>query len=300
MRIVSLLPSATEIVYALGLEDDLVGVTHECDWPPAALGKRHVSSSALPTGVSASEIDRLVSASIGDGEPIYRLDTEAIRELRPDIVISQDLCAVCAVPSGYVNDALEVLGCNAEVVSLDPASLDEVLDCVLTVASVTGTERKAESFVRSLRDRIEVVRAAVAGLDRPKTFALEWSDPPFNGGHWVPDMIDAAGGTPVLCEAGSVSRRLTWEQIESAAPEIVVFMPCGYDLDAATEEGEELLPRLKKAGTLLDIDSFFCVDATSYFSRPGPRLVDGVEILASAIHPGAVPDPPSGAIQRLL
>jgi iron complex transport system substrate-binding protein len=299
MRIVSLLPSATEIVYALGLEDDLVGVTHECDWPPAALAKRNVSSSALPPGASAAEIDSLVSASIGDGEPIYRLDTEAIRELRPDLVISQDLCAVCAVPSGYVNDALEVLGCNAEVVSLDPASLDEVLDCVLAVAAVTGTERRAESFVRGLRDRLDAVRVAVAGLDRPKTFALEWSDPPFNGGHWVPDMIDAAGGTPVLCEVGSPSRRLAWDQIESAAPEIVVFMPCGYDLAAAAKEGAELLPRLKNSGTLLDIDSFFCVDATSYFSRPGPRLVEGVEILAAAIHPGFVPEAPSGALQRL-
>jgi iron complex transport system substrate-binding protein len=300
MRIVSLLPSATEIVYALGLEDDLVGVTHECDWPPEALDKRQVSSSALPPAATAAEIDRLVSASIGDGEPIYRLDTDAIRELRPDLVISQDLCAVCAVPSGYVNEALDVLGCNADVVSLDPSSLDEVLDCILTVAAVTGTEQRANSFVRRLHDRLDAVRGKVTGLDRPRTFALEWSDPPFNGGHWVPDMIDAAGGEPVLCETGSPSRRLAWDQIESAAPEIVVFMPCGYDLEAASGEGAELVSRLKDSGSFPDMEAFFCVDATSYFSRPGPRLVDGVEILASAIHPGSVPEPPPGRIQRLV
>ncbi len=202
MRIVSLLPSATEIVYALGLEDDLVGVTHECDWPPAALGKRHVSSSALPTGVSASEIDSLVSASIGDGEPIYRLDTEAIRELRPDLVISQDLCARLRRPIRICEQS-----CSRSSVAMPksspwiPARSDEVLDCVLTVAAVTGTERRAESLgpVVSQTGSRPCEWPSPASTGRT-TFALEWSDPPFNGGHWVPDMIAAAGGTPVLCE----------------------------------------------------------------------------------------------------
>jgi iron complex transport system substrate-binding protein len=294
MRILSLLPSATEIVYALGLEDDLVGVTHECDWPPAARAKRPVSFSALPPTAQPAEVDRLVSASIDGGEPIYRLDNEAVRELRPDLVLTQDLCAVCAVPSGHVNDALELLGCHAEVVSMDPSSLGEVLDCILNVGAVTGTEKAATSFVDGLRRRVRAVADSVAGEPRPRTFALEWSDPPFNGGHWVPEMIDIAGGEPVLTSKGTPSVRVTWEQIASAAPEVVVFMPCGYDLEGAVVEATPLLARSEIAGA-----SLFAVDASAYFSRPGPRLVDGVEALASALHPGAVPESAPGTIRRL-
>jgi iron complex transport system substrate-binding protein len=294
MRILSLLPSATEIVYALGLEDDLVGVTHECDWPPAARAKRPVSFSALPPAAEPAEVDRLVSASINGGEPIYRLDNEAVRELRPDLVLTQDLCAVCAVPSGHVNDALELLGCHAEVLSMDPSSLSEVLDCVLNVGAVTGTENAATSLVDGLRHRLEVVADSVAVEPRPRTFALEWSDPPFNGGHWVPEMIEIAGGEPVLTSRGTPSVRVTWEQIASASPEVVVFMPCGYDLEGAVVEAAPLLARAE-----LDGSAFFAVDASAYFSRPGPRLVDGVEILASALHPGAAPECAPGTISRL-
>jgi iron complex transport system substrate-binding protein len=294
MRIVSLLPSATEIVYALGLAGDLVGVTHECDWPPEARDKRVVSHSALPSGAQPAEIDRLVSASVGAGEPIYRLDDEEIRALRPDLVLSQDLCAVCAVPSGHVQAALDVLGCQAEVVSLDPSSLDDVLDCIMQVAKATGTEAKGQALTDGLRRRLGAVRAATAGLDRPGTFALEWADPPFNGGHWVPEMIEMAGGQPLLASEGTPSVRMTWEEIARAGPEVVVFMPCGYDLDAATEEGRGLLERSELAGSRL-----FAVDASAYFSRPGPRLVDGVEILASALHPDEVPPPPARALARL-
>jgi iron complex transport system substrate-binding protein len=295
MRILSLLPSATEIVYALGLEQDLVGVTHECDWPPAARAKRSVSCSALPPTAEPAEVDRLVSASIGGGEPIYRLDTEAVRELRPDLVLTQDLCAVCAVPSGHVNDALELLGCRAEVLSMDPSSLSEVLDCILHVGAATGTEASARTLVDGLRTRLDTVRQRVAGRERPRTFALEWSDPPFNGGHWVPEMIETAGGEPVLASAGTPSVRVTWEQIVAASPETVVFMPCGYDLDMAAAEATALLGR----GELAAVESFFAVDASAYFSRPGPRLVDGVEILASALHPSVVPESAPGTLRRL-
>jgi iron complex transport system substrate-binding protein len=294
MRIVSLLPSATEIVYALGLEGGLVGVTHECDWPPEARGKRVVSHSALPQGAEPAEIDRLVSASIGGGEPIYRLDTEAIQELRPDLVLSQDLCAVCAVPSGHVQDALGVLGCQAEVISLDPSSLDEVLDGVMLVAEATGTEPRGQALVDTLRRRLDAVRAATSELDRPRTYALEWGDPPFNGGHWVPEMIEIAGGEPVLASRGTPSVRMTWAEIGAARPDVVVFMPCGYDLEAAAQEGRSLLERSELAGSRL-----FAVDASAHFSRPGPRLVDGVETLASALHPDRVPPPPAGALARL-
>jgi iron complex transport system substrate-binding protein len=295
MRILSLLPSATEIVYALGLDEDLVGVTHECDWPPAARTKRHVSFSALPAAAEAAEIDRLVSASINGGEPIYRLDTEAVRELRPDLVLTQDLCAVCAVPSGHVNDALEVLGCHAEVLSMDPNSLADVLDCVLQVGAATFAERAATELVESLEIRLRAVTAGVAGMERPRTFALEWSDPPFNAGHWVPEMIELAGGEAVLGNPGMPSMRVGWEEILGASPDVVVFMPCGYDLEAACAEAAPLLERPELAGA----KAFFAVDASAYFSRPGPRLLDGVEILASALHPAAVPASPPNAIRRL-
>jgi iron complex transport system substrate-binding protein len=296
MRIVSLLPSATEIVYALGLEDHLVGVTHECDWPPQAQTVQVVSHSALPPVAEPAEIDRLVSASIGGGEPIYRLDTDAIRDLRPDVVLSQDLCAVCAVPSGHVNAALEILGCQAEVVSLDPSSLDDVLDCVLQVGKVAGVQQRAEEVVGGLRRRLGSVRAAVDGLDRPRVFALEWGDPPFNGGHWIPEMIEIAGGEALLARPGTPSVRVTWEQIGATQPQVVVFMPCGYGLRAATDEARRtLLQRPELAGA----EAVLAVDASAYFSRPGPRLIDGVEILAAALHPGRLAPPPAATAVRL-
>ena len=295
MRIVSLLPSATEIVYALGLEDELVGVTHECDWPPEARAKRAVSFSVLPPGATPAQIDERVSASIGGGDPIYRLDNEAVRELRPDMVLTQDLCAVCAVPSGHVNEALETLGCTAEVVSLDPGSLDEVIDCLVTVGRATGTEARAAELAADLRRRLDAVRVAVAGRPKPRTFALEWSDPPFNGGHWVPEMIDLAGGEPLLGCHRTPSVRVSWESISEAAPEVVVFMPCGYDLEQAYEEGAGLLERPELGAA----EAVFAVDASAYFSRPGPRLVDGVEALASVLHPDAVAEPMPHVIRRL-
>jgi iron complex transport system substrate-binding protein len=296
MRIVSLLPSATEIVYALGLAEHLVGVTDECDWPPQARTVRVVSRSTLPPVAEPAEIDRLVSASIGGGQPIYRLDTDTIGDLRPDLVLAQDLCAVCAVPSGHVNQALDVLGCRAEVVSLDPSSLDEVLDGVLQVGRAAGVQQRAHGVVAGLRERLASVQAAVAGLARPRVFALEWGDPPFNGGHWVPEMLQVAGGQPLLACPGAPSVRVTWEQIEATAPQVVVFMPCGYDLQAAADEATRtLLGRPELAG----VEAIVVVDASAYCSRPGPRLVDGVEILAAALHPGQLPPPPAGTAVRL-
>jgi iron complex transport system substrate-binding protein len=295
MRIVSLLPSATEIVYALGLEQDLVGVTHECDWPEAARRKPIVSVSALPAVSTPAEVDRLVRSSLGDGEPIYRLDEIAMRDLQPDLVLSQDLCAVCAVPSGKVNEALEVLGCQAQVLSMDPSSLGEVLDCVIELGRVTGTESVAREFVDRLTARLARVEQAVAGLPRPLTFALEWSDPPFNGGHWVPEMIERAGGEPVLANRGTDSVRVTWEQIEEASPEVVVFMPCGYGLEQAGLEAQGLLNRTE----LQSADAIYAVDANAYFSRPGPRLVEGVEALAASLHPGSVDVATAAAIRRM-
>jgi len=296
MRIVSLLPSATEIIYAVGLEGHLVGVTDECDWPPQARTVRVVSRSALPPVAEPAEIDRLVSASIGGGQPIYRLDIDAIGDLRPDLVLAQDLCAVCAVPSGQVNQALDVLGCQAEVISLDPSSLDEVLEGVLQVGKAAGVQDRAGEVVAGLRERLASVQAAVAGLERPRVFALEWGDPPFNGGHWVPEMLQVAGAEAVLACPGAPSARVTWTQIAAVAPQVVVFMPCGYDLQAAVEEASRtLLGRPELAG----VETIVAVDASAYCSRPGPRLVDGVEILAAMLHPGQLPQPPAGTAVRL-
>ena len=291
MRILSLLPSATEIVYALGLEDHLVGVTDECDWPPQARTVQVVSRSALPAAVEPAAIDRLASASVGGGQPLYRLDTDAIRDLRPDLVLAQDLCAVCAVPSGQVTQALDVLGCPAEVISLDPSSLEEVLDGVLRVGKAARVPERAEEVVAGLRERLTSVQAAVAGLARPRVFALEWGDPPFNGGHWVPEMLQLAGAEAVLACPGTPSVRVTWAQIAAVAPQVVVFMPCGYDLQAAVDEASRtLLARPELAG----VQAIVAVDASAYCSRPGPRLVDGVEILAAALHPERLPPPPAG------
>jgi len=296
VRIASLLPSATEIAFDLGLGDSLVGVTHECDYPPEAMTKAVVSHSTLPSDAAdPAEIDRLVAGSIGEGEPIYRLDTEQFATLQPDVILTQDLCRVCAVPTGHVEDALETLGCSADVVSLDPSSIDEVIDCLVAVGRATGTVDRAEARSAELRDRVEAVRRATTGAPRPRTLALEWSDPPFDGGHWVPEMIEVAGGAAVSGDAGAPSRRLSWSEVESAAPEIVVFMPCGYELDQAVTEGRQLLGRSELTGA----SAVFAVDATSYFSRPGPRLVDGVEILAWALHPESVPAPSPGRVQRL-
>lgn len=301
MRIVSLLPSATEIVYALGLEDSLVAVTAECDHPPAARHKPVVSFSALagPEGVpgtlSAQEIDQMVGERVDRGEPLYTLDVERIRDLRPDLVLAQDLCRVCAVPSGMVAEALELVGGQASVISLDPATLDEVLEGLATVGQAAGVGERASATVEQMRARVEAVRRATASLPRPRVLALEWSDPPFVGGHWVPDMVAAAGGEDVLGRADDPSRQVSWEDLAGAAAEVVVFMPCGYTIDRAVEEGRELVTRPELAG----VARAYAVDATSYFSRPGPRLVDGVELLAAALHPGSVPGPPEGRLIRL-
>ena len=289
MRIVSLLPSATEIVFALGLGDDLHGVTFECDHPPEARSRTVVSTTALPGArpsgepLSAADIDGLVSASFGAGEAIYRLDAARIGAIDPDLILTQDLCQVCAVPTGAVEDALDVLGCSARVVSLDPCSLDDVLASISLVGDATGTATRAREVVEGLRRRLEAVAAAVAGRPPVRVFALEWSDPPFSGGHWVPDMIAAAGGVPLLAPSGQPSRRLAWDDVAGAGADVVVFMPCGHTLAEALAEGRRALvghPALAAARQL------WAADANACFSRPGPRLVDGVEALAAVLHPG--------------
>ncbi|GIU97445.1 MAG: cobalamin-binding protein [Actinomycetota bacterium] len=303
MKIVSLLPSATEIVYALGLGDDLVGVTDECDYPPEAVTKPVVSRSALPqTRIQTPrEIDDAVRERLGAGEPLYVLDRELLRRERPDVLLTQDLCRVCAVPTGQVRRALDELGVpDAQVVSLDPQTLDEVVAQIEVVGRVLGREDRAAELVSSMRARIERVRATARRVPTVSVFCLEWSDPPFAAGHWVPEMVTAVGGEPLLAEPGKPSREVAWHEVRAAAPEVVVFMPCGSYLEEAEQEAQGFLDHPEFADTPAARNrNVFAVDATSYFSRPGPRIVDGLEILAWAVHPEAFPEPPPGTIARL-
>ena len=292
MRIVSLLPSATEIVYALGLEDSLAGVSYECDYPPEARSKPVVDHTALPLDqrLSPAEIDRLVGEMVARGDPLYVVDDEAVARIQPDLILAQDLCRVCAVPSGQVEDALAALGCQADVLSLDPNTLDDVLDGIVQVGERTGTRERAEEVVAGLRTRVTAVAERARALPRRRVLALEWSEPPFVGGHWIPEMVELAGGEPVLGEVGVPSVPLTWDVVGARDYDLVVFMPCGYGLDAAVEE----------AVTLPDLGCpVYATDSSAFFSRPGPRLVDGLEILAWAIHPDAFPEPPPRTVARV-
>jgi iron complex transport system substrate-binding protein len=302
VKIVSLLPSATEIVFALGLADQLEGVTYECDFPPEARAKPVVSDTALPQhqALTPGEIDGLVREFMDRREPLYVLNKELIQDIQPDLILAQDLCRVCAVPSGQVEDALNELGCRSEVLSLDPHSLDEVLDGVIELGRATGTETTAHEMVASLRGRIAAVRRTAVGLPAKRTLALEWSDPPWVGGHWVPEMVATAGGTNLLNEQARPSRTVRWRDIGTAAPGVVVFMPCGMSLDGTLSEMPTVLANADMQETpAVRTGSVFAVDASSYFSRPGPRLVDGLEILAWSIHPDAFPTPQADAVRRV-
>ncbi|HEX6262271.1 MAG TPA: ABC transporter substrate-binding protein [Actinomycetota bacterium] len=302
MKIVSLLPSATEIVYALGLGDDLAAVTYECDYPPEAQEKPVVIETALPTDrpLSAGEIDAEVRAHMEQQAPIYKLDTDLIRQIDPDLILAQDICRVCAVPSGHVQEALASLGSTAQVISLDPPDLEGIMEGILEVGKATGTEERGAELVAGMRERIERVKAAGARLPRIRTLALEWMDPPFVGGHWIPQMVELASGITLLGEQGQPSRQVTWRAIADAQPEVLVHMPCGYYLEEAEAEAQRLyeVPELRET-TAVQAEAVVAVDATAYFSRPGPRIVDGLEILAWCIHPEDYPQPPPDRAVRV-
>lgn len=302
MKIISLLPSATEIVYALGLGDALEGVSFECDHPPEARAKPVASRSTLPQArpLSSREIDDVVRERMGRQEPIYAVDRDLFQRVQPDLILTQDLCRVCAVPTGEVREALDRLGCRSEVLSLEPNTLEDILESIELVGRATGTEERAREITAGMRERIRAVESRAARLPTIRTFCLEWLDPPFAGGHWIPEMVAACGGENLLSEAGKPSRTVTWREVSDAQPEVLAFMPCGYYLDEAEAEGAALygIPELR-ATTAVASDSVFAVDASSYFSRPGPRIVDGLEILAWAIHPDAFPEPPPGGIARV-
>jgi iron complex transport system substrate-binding protein len=294
MRVVSLLPSATEILFAVGAGDLVVGVTFECDYPPEARGRRIVSNRALPENLTPAQIDAEVSARIAADEDLYTLDEGALQDLAPDLVVTQDLCAVCAVAVSNVDQALDHLGCEAQVLTLDPMTLEDVLDSIIELGRATGRTDRAVELVDTLRRRIAAVSAAVAGRPRPRVAVLEWTDPPYSSGHWVPDMVAAAGATSVLGGSGERSRRIDWADLALAEPELIVVAPCGYRLGPAAGLTEQVLA----AGVLPPGVPVWAADADAVFVRPGPRVVDGIEALAAVAHPGAVP-PRDDVIARI-
>ena len=304
MKIVSLLPSATEIVYALGLGDSLIGVTDECDYPPDAVTKPVVSRSAIPQGrpLGSREIDAAVRERMDAEQPLYVLDTDRLRREQPDVILTQDLCRVCAVPAGHVEEALASLGVGdqTKVVSLDPHSLEDVIAQLETVGSLLGAEARGKELAEALRERVATVKQQAQRLPSVSVFCMDWAEPPFVAGHWVPEMVEAVGAINLLSDMGEPSRTVTHREIRDAMPEVLLFMPCGYYLEEAEEEGERLLTHPEIADTPAARNgNVFAVDATSFFSRPGPRIVDGLEIVAWAAHPEAYPEPAPGSITRL-
>jgi iron complex transport system substrate-binding protein len=286
VRIASLVPSSTEMLYALGLGDSVVAVTHECDYPPEAAEKPHLTRSVIPEGLVPAEIDAAVRERTGRGEALYELDEDTLADLEPDLIVTQAVCAVCAVSFDDVTAVAERLPSRPQVISLDPSTLGEVLADVPRLAEAAGAAAAGGRLVAGSADRLDAVRAAVEGAERPRVAALEWFDPVYVGGHWVPQMIDLAGGEDVLGAPGEKSRTAPWEELAAARPDVVVAMPCGYDLAGAVREARPFEQRLAELGAQV-----VAVDAAAYFSRPGPRLVDGVELLAHVLHPDLAPPP---------
>jgi iron complex transport system substrate-binding protein len=289
MRIASLVPSATEMLFALGLADSVVAVTHECDHPPAARSLPHLTSTVLPAGLDADRIDATVKAIVGEGRALYRLDEERLAQLAPDLIVTQAVCEVCAVSYDDVVEVAAWLPSRPRVLQQDPSTLGDVLEDVTRLGAAAGIEGRAAEVRRNLEARLAAVRAAVVGQPRARVLALEWLDPPFLGGHWIPEMIEIAGGEDVAGRAGEKSPQVEWENLRGLAPDVIVSMPCGWYLDDSREQALHHREQLESLGA----HRTYAVDAASTFSRPGPRLVNGVELLGHLLHPERV-EPPQG------
>jgi iron complex transport system substrate-binding protein len=289
MRIASLLPAATEIVTALGAADRLVAVSFECA-EEARERCSVVVDSSIPGNLTPAEIDAWVRDRVARGLPMYELDRAALAALSPDLILTQDLCRVCALPAGTVEDACRLIGTDAEVVSLDPHSLDDVLESIEAVGRAAGVLSAAAVLVGQLRERLAAVERAVAGRPRPRVLVLEWTDPPFLAGHWVPELVSRAGGIPVDGAAGGRSVSGSWDELPEA--DLVVVAPCGFGLEAAVEQSAAVAARLPGVPLVV-------IDSARFVVQPGPGLVDGVEAMAWAFHPDAVPAPPPGRVARV-
>jgi iron complex transport system substrate-binding protein len=288
VRIASLVPSATELLFALGLGESVVGVTHECDFPPGAEQLPHLTRSVIPEGLPAAEIDAAVRERTGLGEALYELDEPTLRRLDVDLIVTQAVCEVCAVSFDDVRAVAERLPTRPKVISLDPATLGEVLADIPRLADAAGAQAAGARLAEEAAARVEAVEEAVEGAPRPRVVALEWLDPVYVGGHWVPQMIELAGGEDVLGRPGERSRTADWAELDAAAPDVAVVMPCGYYAEQAAAEAVRHRERLAALRARV-----VAVDAAAYFSRPGPRLVDGIELLGHLLHPDRVPAPPS-------
>lgn len=300
MRVVSLLPTATEIVYSLGLRDLLVGVTDECDQPDGG-AITVVSRCVLPADLTAAEIDRAVAAAEYEDRSLYEIDAGVLNSLAPDVILTQDLCPVCALPASQAKQAVHESSCSAAVISLDPHSVTDVLDSIRMVADALGASAAGAAVVSDLRTRIQRVEVAVRGAPRPAVLGLEWGDPPWGAGHWVPEMIRIAGGRPVLANEGVDSERISWPDIAQAEPEVVAFMPCSYSLEGAAEQAHDLFSHPEFLGIPAARQGrVFATDAERFFSRSGPRIVDGIELLAGLIQPQCWPAPAADAARQII
>ncbi len=289
MRIVSLVPSATEMLFALGVGDEVTAVTHECDHPAEALELPRVTRDVIGPGLPPDEIDRAVRSLTEQGRAIYELDEEALRRLQPDLIVTQALCTVCAVSYDDVRAVAERLDSRPQVLALDPHTVGEVLGDVRTLAQATDAKDAGVDLVADAASRIDRVRLAVRAAEPVRVVALEWLDPVFTAGHWTPQLIEYAGGVDLLGLPGEPSEQRSWEEVRAAEPEVVVVMPCGYDADRALEEAEAYAEELES----VQARRVVAVDAAAHFSRPGPRLIEGLETLAHILHPDRLPEAPA-------
>jgi iron complex transport system substrate-binding protein len=289
VRIASLVPSATEMLFALGLGDQVVAVTHECDYPPPACELPHLTATVLPEGLGAGEIDAAVKAVVGEGRALYSLDEERLAELAPDLIVTQAVCDVCAVSFDDVVELAARLPGRPRVLQQDPSTLGEVLEDVTRLGAAAGVAERAAALRGELERRLEAVRAAVAGAPPTRALALEWLDPPFVGGHWIPEMIELAGGEDLAGTAAAKSVEVEWARLTGLDPDVVVVIPCGWYLEDSRAQALEHRGSIEALGAR----RVFAVDAASTYSRPGPRLVDGTELLAHLLHPELV-RPPAG------
>jgi iron complex transport system substrate-binding protein len=285
VRIVSLLPSATEILFDIGAGEDVVGVTHECDFPHEAKTRPQLTSSALPHAGSSAEIDRHVRASLHQGSSLYHLDAALLEELNPDLIVTQELCAVCAVSYEIVDRAAKRLESDPRIVSLEPSSLDDVFSTIAYLGELTGRREGAQTLLARLQQRVDALRlASDARTDRPRVLVLEWTDPPMSAGHWTPGLVELAGGEPLLAHPGANSQTLAWDDIEACDPDFIVVGPCGFDL-ARTRQAIDELTRIPQWNRMRAVHAgdVLAIDGNAYMNRPGPRLVDTAEMIAVAI-----------------
>jgi len=298
MRIVSLLPSATEILFAIGAGPEVVGVTHECDFPDAARGLPALTSSLLPAELDAAGIDRHVRASVHAGSSLYGLDDVRLAQLEPDLIVTQELCAVCAVSYEIVDRAVKRLRGDPRVVSLEPSSLDDVFATITSLGELTGYEAGAAALLRGLRERVAALRERPSS--HPTVLVLEWTEPPMSGGHWTPGLVELAGGTPLLANPGANSTVISWDAIAAADPDVVIVAPCGWGVERARQAVAELPPAAATAFANLRAvraGRAFVMDGNAFVNRPGPRLVDTAEIFASALRDAPEPH---DAIERFV